>query len=397
MSQFHFMIHSVLRLVQVVAAFGAICSSAYYLLCLWSAAAFLRQRRADSESSLSAQVLPPVSILKPLKGTDPEIYQSFRSHCLQDYPEYEIIFGVSDPNDPAVASVRQLQGEFPALSIRLIVCRKALGANIKVSNLAQMLAEARYQHLLVNDSDIRVETDYLRRVMAPLANPTVGMVTCLYRGVAANTIGSRIESLGISTDFCAGVLAARQLEGGLKFGLGSTMAFRRDDLEKIGGFESFADYLADDYELGRRIADLGLEVRLSDVVVETNLPAYRAAEFLSHQLRWARGVRDSRSGGYFGLVLTYGLLWSCALVAASRGALWTWVLAGITLFLRVAVALVVGKSVLRDRQLPQQLWLLPLRDLVAVGVWVASLAGHTVSWRGDRFKLKNGKLIRVDT
>jgi len=391
------MIHSVLRLVQVVAAFGAICSSAYYLLCLWSAAAFLRQRRADSESSLSAQVLPPVSILKPLKGTDPEIYQSFRSHCLQDYPEYEIIFGVSDPSDPAVASVRQLQGEFPALSIRLIVCRKTLGANIKVSNLAQMLAEARYQHLLVNDSDIRVETDYLRRVMAPLANPTVGMVTCLYRGVAANTIGSRIESLGISTDFCAGVLAARQLEGGLKFGLGSTMAFRRDDLEKIGGFESFADYLADDYELGRRIADLGLEVRLSDVVVETNLPAYRAAEFLSHQLRWARGVRDSRSGGYFGLVLTYGLLWSCALVAASRGALWTWVLAGITLFLRVAVALVVGKSVLRDRQLPQQLWLLPLRDLVAVGVWVASLAGHTVSWRGDRFKLKDGKLIRVDT
>jgi ceramide glucosyltransferase len=397
MSQFHFMIHSVLRLVQVVAAFGAICSSAYYLLCLWSAAAFLRQRRADSESSLSAQVLPPVSILKPLKGTDPEIYQSFRSHCLQDYPEYEIIFGVSDPSDPAVASVRQLQGEFPALSIRLIVCRKTLGANIKVSNLAQMLAEARYQHLLVNDSDIRVETDYLRRVMAPLANPTVGMVTCLYRGVAANTIGSRIESLGISTDFCAGVLAARQLEGGLKFGLGSTMAFRRDDLEKIGGFESFADYLADDYELGRRIADLGLEVRLSDVVVETNLPAYRAAEFLSHQLRWARGVRDSRSGGYFGLVLTYGLLWSCALVAASRGALWTWVLAGITLFLRVAVALVVGKSVLRDRQLPQQLWLLPMRDLVAVGVWVESLAGHTVSWRGDRFELKNCNLIRVDT
>jgi ceramide glucosyltransferase len=346
---------------------------------------------------LSAQALPPVSILKPLKGTDPEIYQSFRSHCLQDYPEYEIIFGVTDPSDPAVASVRQLQSEFPALSIRLIVCRKTLGANIKVSNLAQLLAEARYQHLLVNDSDIRVAADYLRRVMAPLANPKVGMVTCLYRGVAASTLGSRIESLGISTDFCGGVLAARQLEGGLKFGLGSTMAFRRDDLEKIGGFESFADYLADDYELGRRIAGLGLEVRLSDVVVETNLPAYRASEFLAHQLRWARGVRDSRSRGYFGLVLTYGLLWSCALVAASRGALWAWVLAGTTLFLRAAMALVVGKSVLRDRQLPQKLWLLPLRDLVAVGVWVASLAGHTVSWRGDRFELKNGKLMRVAT
>jgi ceramide glucosyltransferase len=389
------MIHSILRLVQVVAAFGAACCSAYYLLCLWSASVFLR--RVAGEGSLPAQALPPVSILKPLKGTDPEIYQSFRSHCLQDYPEYEIIFGVSDPSDPAVSSVRQLQREFPALNIRLIVCRKTLGANVKVSNLAQLLAEARYQHLLVNDSDIRVEADYLRRVMAPLANPKVGMVTCLYRGVAADTLGSRIESLGISTDFCGGVLAARQLEGGLKFGLGSTMAFRHDDLEKIGGFESFADYLADDYELGRRIAGLGLEVRLSDVVVETNLPAYRASEFLAHQLRWARGVRDSRSRGYFGLVLTYGLLWSCALVAASRGALWAWVLAGTTLFLRAAVALVVGKSVLRDRQLLGQLWLLPLRDLVAVGVWVASLAGHTVSWRGDRFELKNGKLIRVAT
>ena len=389
------MIHSIFRLAEVVAAFGAICSSLYYLLCLWSASAFLRGRRAAGEGAFLAQGLPPVSILKPLKGTDPEIYQSFRSHCLQDYPEYEIIFGVSDPSDPAVASVRQLQSEFPALSIRLIVCHKTLGANVKVSNLAQMLAEARYQHLLVNDGDIRVEADYLRRVMTPLAYPKVGMVTCLYRGVAAATLGSRIESLGISTDFCAGVLAARQLEGGLKFGLGSTMAFRRGDLEKIGGFESFADYLADDYELGRRIAGLGLEVRLSDVVVETNLPAYRAPEFLAHQLRWARGVRDSRSGGYFGLVLTYGLLWSCIMVAASGGTLWAWVLAGTTLFLRAAVALVVGRSVLHDRHLLRQLWLLPLRDLVAVGVWVASLAGHTVSWRGDRFELKNGKLMRV--
>jgi ceramide glucosyltransferase len=389
------MIHSILRLAQVVAAFGAICSSVYYLLCLWSASAFLR-RRSAGEGSSSAQILPPVSMLKPLKGTDPEIYQSFRSHCLQDYPEYEIIFGVNDPNDPAAASVRQLQSEFPARNIRLIVCHKMLGANVKVSNLAQMLAEARYQHLLVNDSDIRVEADYLRRVTAPLANPKIGLVTCLYRGVAAATLGSRIESLGISTDFCAGVLAARQLEGGLKFGLGSTMVFRRGDLEKIGGFESFADYLADDYELGRRIASLGLNVNLSDVVVETNLPAYRAPEFLSHQLRWARGVRDSRSGGYLGLVLTYGLLWSCTVVVVSRGALWAWTLSGITLVLRLAVALVVGKTVLRDRQLLGQLWLLPLRDLIAVVVWMASLAGHTVSWRGDRFELKNGKLVRVD-
>ncbi len=157
---------------------------------------------------------------------------------------------------------------------------------MKVSNLEQMVQAARYEHLLVNDSDIRVEPDYLRRVIAPFMDERVGMVTCLYRGVAAPTFGSQLESLGISTDFCAGVLVARQLEGGLHFGLGSTLAFRKNELEKIGGFRSIVDFLADDYELGRRIADLGLQVQLSDVVVETHLPAYDLRGFLAHQLRW---------------------------------------------------------------------------------------------------------------
>jgi ceramide glucosyltransferase len=344
--------------------------------------------------------LPPVSILKPLKGTDPDIYESFRSHCLQDYPDYEIIFGVSDPGDPAVASVEQLQREFPDRTIRLVVCPKKLGANVKVSNLEQMLPAARHDHLIVNDSDIRVEPDYLRRVITPLAvkpshDEHVGMVTCLYRGVAAPTLGSRLESLGISTDFSAGVLAARQLEGQLRFGLGSTLAFRRMDLELAGGFLAIVDHLADDYELGRRIAGLGLQVKLSDVVVETHLPAYGTGGFLAHQLRWARGVRDSRAGGYIGLVSTFGLMWSLLAVIAAHAAPWSWAILGATLLLRLAVALIVGVSALRDSQVLKYLWLLPLRDLIAVGVWVASFAGHTVTWRGDRFELKNGKLIRI--
>jgi ceramide glucosyltransferase len=336
-----------------------------------------------------------VSILKPLKGTDPEIYESFRSHCMQDYPEYEIIFGVSDPNDPAMESVKRLQREFPARAILLVVCPKILGANVKVSNLAQMLGAASYEHLIVNDSDIRVEPDYLRRVMAPLADEAVGMVTCLYRGVAAPTVGSQLESLGISTDFCAGVLVARQLENGIRFGLGSTLAFRRADLERIGGFESFVDFLADDYELGRRIAGLGLRVVLSDVVVETHLPAYDLRGFLAHQLRWGRGVRDARAAGYIGLISTYGLMWALLAVIAARGAPWSWTALVVTVLLRFAVALLVGKSVLRDRQLLKNLWLLPVRDLVAVAVWAASFAGHTVTWRGDRFELKKGRLIRI--
>ena len=357
---------------------------------------FLRGRAEPGEGSAGpTQSLPPVSILKPLKGTDPDIYSSFRSHCLQNYPEYEIIFGVSDPEDPAVASVQQLQREFPERSIQLVVSPNKLGANVKVSNLEQMLPSAQYQHLLVNDSDIRVEPDYLRRIMASLTDERVGMVTCLYRGVAAATLGSRLESLGISTDFCAGVLVARQLEGGLRFGLGSTLAFRRYDLERIGGFKSIVDFLADDYELGRRIAGLGLQVVLSGVVVETHLPAYDVRGFLSHQLRWARGVRDSRAGGYVGLVSTYGLMWGLFAVIAASGAAWSWTLLGVTVLLRLAVALAVGSAVLEERRLLRRLWLLPVRDLVAVGVWVASFAGHTVTWRGDRFELRKGRLIRL--
>ena len=395
------MTHLILRIIQIVGVVGIISSSLYYLLCLWGAAKFLRERKAEGHANPARPgvpdplTLPPVSILKPLKGTDPEMYESFRSHCLQDYPEYEIIFGVSNAADAAIESVKKLQREFPDRRILLVSCPKILGSNVKVSNLAQMSTAARYEYLIVNDSDIRVRPDYLRRLVAPLANPQVGMVTCLYRGVASATLGSRLEALGISTDFCAGVLAARQLEGGIRFGLGSSLAFRRADLGKIGGFASFLDYLADDYELGRRIAALGLRVELSKVVVETFLPPYRLRDFLAHQLRWARGVRDARKGGYFGLVFTFGLLWALLAVAASGGAVWAWGALFFTLFLRLMVAVSVGRGVLEDEQMLKNLWLLPLRDLVAVLVWIASLGGHTVTWRGEFFRLKRGKLIRI--
>jgi ceramide glucosyltransferase len=382
-----------IRLIQIVTIGGCVSSSLYYLFCLWSAVSFLRE--TAGRSARATQVLLPVSILKPLKGTDPDIYESFRSHCLQDYPEYEIIFGVSDPNDAAVASVQQLQREFPQRAIRLVVCDEKLGTNVKVSNLEQLLKVGRYHYLIVNDSDIRVEPDYLRRVIAPLTETQVGMVTCLYRGVAAPTLGSRLESLGISTDFCAGVLVARQLEGGLRFGLGSTLAFRRADLDRIGGFRSIVDFLADDYELGRRIAALDLQVVLSDVVVETHLPAYDLRSFMAHQIRWARGVRDSRLGGYIGLASTFGLMWALLNLIVANAAAWSWTVLVAIMLLRFAVALAVGKSVLKDKTLLKHSWLLPVRDLIAVGVWIVSFFGHTVTWRGDRFELKNGRLIRL--
>jgi ceramide glucosyltransferase len=388
--------HITLRILQIVAGIGIFSSSGYYLLCISSAAKFLRDKRSD-KSQRSAAALPPVSILKPLKGMDPEIYESFRSHCIQDYPEYEIIFGVSDPQDPAIESVKALQQEFPDRRIQLVICLEILGANVKVSNLTQMLPAARFDSLIVNDSDIRVTPDYLRTVMAPLSDSRTGMVTCLYRGVAATTLGSRLESLGISTDFCPGVLVARQLEGGIRFGLGSTLAFRRAELEKLGGFRSIVDHLADDYELGKRIASLGLQVELSSVVVETHLPAYRFRDFFAHQLRWARGVRDARAGGYLGLVFTFGIPWALVALMASQGSPWSWATLASTLVLHLAVALLVGVSVLGDRQVLRDAWLIPLRDLIAAIVWFVSLTGDTVTWRGERFRLRDGKLTRIVT
>jgi ceramide glucosyltransferase len=392
-------IHRIAMIAEAAAGAIAVCSAAYYVLCLWSAAVFLRERKAAGEGARSTQSVMPVSILKPLKGTDPEMYESFRSHCLQDFPVFEIIFGVSEPDDPSIQLIERLKLEFPSCPIRLMVCSENLGSNTKVSNLAQMVLQAKYEIILVNDSDIRVPPDYLQRVTAPLSDPKVGLVTCLYRGVPGRTLGSRLESLGISTDFSAGVLAARQLEGGIRFGLGSTLAFRRHDLDAIGGFESLVDYLADDYEVGRRIAAQGLKVELSDVVVETFLPSYTLRQFVDHQLRWGRTVRDSRRWGYLGLVVTFGIPWALLALSLSLllgcGVVAVSVLLIAVTCLRVGVALRVGHSVLRDRQVLPWLALLPLRDLVALLVWTASLAGHKVIWRGDSFTLKNGRLTRI--
>lgn len=387
-----FLYNGRLHVLTLITAAATVASSGYCALCIWAATRFGSQRK----SALPAVNFPPVSILKPLKGTDPEMYESFRSHCLQDYPQYEILFGISDPNDPAAALVQKLQREFPSCAVRLIRCEKELGVNGKVSSLAQLAAAARHDIFLVNDSDIRIQPDYLRTVISGLEQPDTGLVTCLYRGVADPTLASRLESLGISTDFVPGVLAAEQIEGGLRFGLGSTLAFRRRELRGIGGFETIADYLADDYELGKRISGLGLKVALSRSVVETFLPAYSFSAFFSHQLRWARTIRASRPGGYAGLLLTYTLPWGILCVALTHGATWSSTLFTVAVMFRVAMALVTGILVLRDKEVLRSLWLLPLRDLLAPIVWAGGLFGSRVIWRGEKFELQKGKLKRAD-
>jgi ceramide glucosyltransferase len=383
--------NSLIHILAALCSLLALCGVAYYTLCTIAARNFLR----DSKRVLPSDFTPPVSIFKPLRGADPEMYQAFRSHCLQDYPDFELIFGVSDPHDPAINLVNRLQREFPERSIRLIFCNQLLGANGKVSNLVQMLPHARYEHLLVNDSDIRVAPDYLRRIFAPFANERVGMVTALYRGLETGTLGSKLEAIGIVTDFAAGVLAARQLEG-IHFALGSTLAFTKTGLAAIGGFESLLDYLADDYELGARLSANGYEVVLSDAVVDTFIHDYDFKGFWLHQQRWARTIRDARKAGYIGVGVTFGLPWAMLAVMFARGAWWAWALLCLTALVRFVMAHMVAKRVLQYRDWLRHAWLVPLRDLFALAVWFASFAGHTIVWRGDVFVLKNGRLHRGD-
>ncbi len=380
---------SLYRLVEWMSVLGAVCGTGYYLLCIWAAWRFPRNRA--NVTTLAT----PVSILKPLRGADPEMYEAFRSHCLLDYPEYELIFGVSDARDPAIALVERLQKEFPQRSIRLTVCERILGTNVKVSNLIQMLLLAHYEHMIVNDSDIRVPADYLVRVMQPFADPTVGLVTCPYRGAPGKTLGSHLESLGISTEFIPGVFTARVIENGVHFALGSTLAFHRKSLAAIGGFEPVLDYLADDFELGARMAAAGYRVELADVVVDTHVPDYTFAAFFNHQLRWGRSTRNSRPIGYTGLLLTFGFAWSLVFLLLTGGSRQAWTLVAATLAVRLAMAISVGWGVLRDRHLLRQLWLLPLRDLVGVLVWIGSYTGRRVTWRGQDFILEGRKLKAV--
>jgi len=364
-----------------LAAVPALAAAAYYLLVLVAAAQWGRRFRLPTP----APTLPPISILKPIRGRDARFYEAIRSHALQDYPEFEILFGFSDPQDAAIADVAQLKAEFPHLSISThLVATHA--PNTKVGVLAELASHARHPLLLVNDSDILVEPGYLRDIAAPLADPTVGMVTCLYRG-SAKSLPGRAEALGIATEFAPSVLVARLL-GVAEFALGSTMVFRAADLRAIGGFEAIAEYVADDYQLGARITALGRRVEFSPVVVETDLGGESWLETWRHQLRWSRTIRVSRPSGYYGYVVTHATLWS--LVALAFGQWWA---AAVALAIRLVAGIAVAGGILGYRRISSDWWMIPFRDLFGFAVWLAGLTGSDVHWRGRRLILRpDGRL-----
>ena len=383
----------------------------YMLLALAGARQFGRECRrsalARADAAKGTGFAPDISILKPVKGLDARMYAGFVSHCVQQYAgRFEILFGVSSLDDPAVGEIERLRAEFPACAIRLIECPRRLGTSGKVSNLVQMLGEAQYEHILINDSDICVSPQYLARVMERFGtadgkeDPKVGMVTALFLGRTAAegdalTLGARLEALGISTDFMAGVLAARRLEGGIRFGLGATLAVSRTALAAAGGLEPLLDYLADDNEIGVRVARAGYRIELCREVVETAVPAYGLRDLWEHQMRWARTLRTARRWGYLGLGTTYCIPWAVLNCVASGFALWSFTLLSLVVLARVAVALTVGVGILGDAQVLRDIWLLPLRDFFGLGFWFWSYASDMVVWRGERFTLKDGRITRV--
>jgi ceramide glucosyltransferase len=372
--------------LEIIAVVGSVSACAYYVLCLTAVKRFAGQMQSIRPISAT----PPISILKPLCGADPHAYENLRSHCEQDYPEFEIIFGVSDPADPSIKIADRLSKEFPARAIRLVVCPATFGSNFKVSNLIQMFPHARYPYILVNDSDICVSRNYLQHVAGEFRDDRVGLVTCLYRGIAGRTLGSRLEALGINTDFLPSVLLAERLERGIRFGLGSTLALRRSALEAIGGFAAVSDYLGDDYELGKRTAQAGFEVRLAKTVVDHYLPNYSFTDYLRHQLRWARTVRASRPAGFAGLIVTFGFFWALLALLISKGA-WAYIVLALVAVLKGALAL-TSSNMLNDREMTKDFWLMPIRDIVSLGIWAGSYAGRRIVWRGSQFTLENGKL-----
>ena len=362
-------------------------AAAYQVFALVACLAFRRTHKAGAHLARSG-----ISILKPVRGADPALRAAVASHValpgvrqagvaqagVAQGGEVEILCGVRDLADSAVAVLREFT------SVRIVECTTQT-PNGKVGTLIDLARAARYDTLVVNDADIRVEPDYLDRVTAPLADPGVGLVTCLYRP-EGDTFAARFEGLGVATDFAPSTLAAR-LVGVDEFAMGSTLAFRRADLERIGGFEAIGDYLADDYQLGHRLHSLGLRCALSDAIVSTRLSG-NWKQIWTHQVRWARTIRVSRFAGYLGLPVTFATCWAVVLAAAGQ-----WELAAAVLALRLSMALAGGWLVLRHRDTLLLLPLIPLRDLFGAAVWAAGIFGDTVEWRGTRLRLRrDGKI-----
>jgi ceramide glucosyltransferase len=368
----------------------AVAPLAYYLLASIAAWRFFSRERARTIPDFT----PPVSILKAVRGTDFATFENYASFCRQNYPEYEIIFALNAAEDSAAPVIRRLIDEFPDQKIRVLIGAEDLGANRKVNKLARMSQEARYDILALSDGDVRVSPTYLREVVAPFADLRIGAVTSFYAGVAQNNVGAELEAIGAASDFFAGVLMANWMEG-IHFALGASIVTTKAWLAKIGGFASIADMLADDYELGNRIASAGGTVVLSREIVWTMYPAQTLRGFWDHQTRWGRTVRLCRPLSYFGLIFTHGLPWTVlAFLIAPTKLIGASFLTAYVL-LRLLVAWTVGVWGVRDDTVRRKPWLIPLRDATNFVIWLAGLFGNRVVWGGVQYVVHRGRMSPI--
>lgn len=381
------------RLFRDIISLLAIGSYAYYLLTLWVSVAYFRRNR--HKAAAQPAHIQPVSILKPVRGLDFGAHENFASFCRQDYPEYEIIFCVNEADDPVVAVIAKLQRDFPTRAIRLLIGAESIGSSDKVNKLCRLAREAKYDLLAVSDSDVRVDSGYLRDVAAPFDNPAVGALTVLFHSIIPGGFGATLDAAGSAVEFASSALLAQKLEG-IKFTLGATMAVTKRALAEIGGFEGLASHYVDDFELGNRVANRGYRVELSRTPVCMVYSHETFGQFLCHELRWTIGLRSVRPVGHAAMIFTFGLPWTILGAALAPSTSLAILILATFVILRFSVYLTVGVWGLQDRVVRRFWWLAPLRDIANFGVWLASFFSDRFSWRGVQYQVRDGLLIPID-
>jgi ceramide glucosyltransferase len=378
--------------IRLVALAVAAIPFIYYLIALYSSWQYFRS--TARRNAPNRNFTPPVSNLKPVRGLDPDAYENFASFCRQDYPDYEILFCVGDKDDPIYPVLQQLVRDFPERQIRILFGSGAKGTNDKVVKLALMASEAKHEVVVMSDSDVRVEPNYLRTVVAPLADPNVGAVTCFYVPIEDKTLTDSLQTIGMFSDFYAGILVARQLDG-VKFALGPTIATTRARLAGFGGYDALKNRPADDLLVGRLIAEQGCEVELLPYTIQTVADYASLSALLHKRLRWVVVMRHMRPWGHLGLLLTQGLPWSLAAITISPSALVALSYLGAYVGLRFAMTWLIGIKGLKHGALWKKLGLIPVWDAVAFGIWLVSFTRNTIRWRDGDYYIREGQLVPV--
>lgn len=365
----------------------------YYAIVLYSSLRFFSTARLQQNHS--AEFTPPVSNLKPVFGVDPEAYENFATYCRQDYPEYELLFCAGDKDDPAVPVIERLIQDFPNTKIRLLFCPPHNAVNDKVAKLARLVEAAEHEVVVINDADVRVTPDYLRKVVAPLQDPRIGAVTCMYTTTRETSFAEELQSIGMVCDFYPGILVAWQLDG-VKFALGQTMVTSKSRIAGFGGYQTIENLPADDLLLGRKVDEQGYKVVLLSYAVET-VPDFRSARgLLDKRLRWMTVMRHMRPWGHLGLIFTQGLPWCilAALIAPTAAVASAYL--GTYVAFRLAITLWIGIFGVKQPRLLRKLPLIPVWDATAFVIWVASFAKSSIRWRGVDYRLAGGRLVPAD-